>query len=106
VPDTPPDRLARCDHNEQHRTAHRFEPGLAFGAFAGQVGLGLVVASGAGECDAVDGGVELTVAAAVEPVSMGVAGADRDGGDAGGARELGCDRQALDMAFGLRFATP
>jgi hypothetical protein len=37
--------------------AHRFEPGLAFGAFAGQVGLGLAMASGAGERDAVDGGV-------------------------------------------------
>src|SRR5215213_6308796 len=44
---------------------------LAFGAFA------------------VDGRVDLAVAATVEAVAVGLAGADRDRSDAGSARELG-----------------
>jgi hypothetical protein len=47
--------------------------GLALGALAGDVGLGLGVAAGAGDRDAVDGGVDLAVAAAVEAVAVGVA---------------------------------
>ena len=43
--------------------------GLALGAFAGDVGLGLVVAAGAGDRDAMNGGVDLAVAAAVEAVA-------------------------------------
>src|SRR3954454_9798983 len=62
---------------------------LALGAFAGDVGLGLGVAAQAGDGDAVDGGVDLAVAAAVEAVAVGLAGADRDRGDARGAGELG-----------------
>ena len=38
----------------------------------------------AGDGDAVDGGVDLAVASAVEAVALGVAGADRDWGGAGG----------------------
>ena len=74
--------------------AHRFESGLAFGALAGQVVLGLGVAAGAGERDAVNGGVELSVAAAVKPMAVGLAGADGDRGDAGGAGELGLGGKA------------
>jgi hypothetical protein len=69
--------------------AHGFEAGLAFGAFAGEVVAGLGVAAGAGERDAVNGSVELAVAAAVKPMAVGLAGADRDWGDAGGAGEFG-----------------
>ena len=46
--------------------------GLALGAFAGDVGGGLGVAAGPGDGDAVDGGVELAVAAAVEAVAVGL----------------------------------
>ena len=53
--------------------AQRFFAGLAFGAFARDVVLGLGVASGAGDGDAVDGGVELAVAAAVKAMALGVA---------------------------------
>src|SRR4051812_1579553 len=45
---------------------------LALGAFAGDVGLGLGVAAQAGDGDAVDGGVDLAVAAAVEAGGGGV----------------------------------
>ena len=75
--------------------AHRFEPGLAFGAFASDVVLGLGVASGAGERDAVDGGVELAVAAAIETVAVRLARADRDRRDAGRASQLGFGGEAL-----------
>ena len=43
---------------------------FAFGAFAGDVVLGLVVAAQAGDGDAMDGGVDLAVAAAVEPCRL------------------------------------
>jgi hypothetical protein len=45
--------------------AEGFAVGLAFGAFAFEVGLGFGVAARAGDRDAVDGGVDLAVAAAV-----------------------------------------
>src|SRR3954470_16020905 len=69
--------------------ADGFFGALAFGAFAGDVVLGLGVAAQAGDGDAVDGRVDLAVAAAVEPVAVGLAGADGDRSDAGGAGELG-----------------
>src|SRR4051794_40318223 len=72
-----------------------FAVGLAFGAFAFDVGLGLGVAARAGNGDAVDGGVELSVAAAVEAMAVGLARADRDRGDAAGPRELGVAGEAL-----------
>jgi hypothetical protein len=74
--------------------AHGFEAGLAFDAFAGQVVARFGVAAGAGQGDAVDGGVELSVAAAVKSVAVGLAGADGDRGDAGGAGELGLGGKA------------
>ena len=75
--------------------ADGFAGALAFGAFAGDVVAGLGVAARAGDGDAVDGGVDLAVAAAVEPVAVGVARADRDRRDAGGAGELGLAAEAL-----------
>ena len=53
--------------------ADGFAVGLAFCAFAGDVGAGFGVAACAGDGDAVDGGVDLAVAAAVEAVAVGVA---------------------------------
>jgi hypothetical protein len=64
--------------------------GFAFGGAAGDVGLGFgVVAASAGERDAVDGGVELAVAAAVQPVSGGLAGGGFQRADAGQGGECG-----------------
>ena len=63
--------------------ADGFLGALAFGALARDVVLGLGVAAQAGDGDAVDGRVDLAVAAAIEPVAVGVAGADRDRRDAG-----------------------
>jgi hypothetical protein len=54
------------------------------------------VAAQTSDGDAVDGGVDLAVAAAVEAVAVGVAGADRDRGDAAGAGELGVAGEAPD----------
>ena len=68
---------------------------VAFGALAGDVVLGFGVAAQAGDGDAVDGRVDLAVAAAVEAVAVGLAGADGDRSDAGGARELGVRREPL-----------
>ena len=62
---------------------------LALGAFAGDVVPGLGVAAQAGDGDAMDRRVDLAVAAAVEAVAVGLAGADGDRSDAGGAGELG-----------------
>ena len=69
--------------------AHGFEAGLAFGAFAGEVVLGLGVAAGAGDGDAMDGRVDLAVAAAVEAMAVGLAGADGDRCDAARAGQVG-----------------
>jgi hypothetical protein len=75
--------------------ADGFAVGLAFGAFAGDVVLGLGVAAQPRDGDAVDRRVDLAVAAAVEPVPAGLARADRDRGDAGGPGELGVSRESL-----------
>jgi hypothetical protein len=69
--------------------ADGFFGALALGAFAGDVVAGLGVAAQAGDGDAVDRRVDLAVATAVEPVSVGLARANRDRGDAGGTRKLG-----------------
>jgi hypothetical protein len=74
--------------------AERFAVGLAFGGLASDVGLRLGVAAGAGDGDAVDRGVDLAVAAAVEAVAVGLAGADRDRRESGRACELGVGREA------------
>src|SRR5512132_2650582 len=73
--------------------ADGFFGALAFGAFAGDVVLGLGVAAQAGDGDAMDRGVDLAVAAAVEAVAVGLAGADGDRRDAGSAGELGVSRE-------------
>ena len=75
--------------------ADGFFGALAFGAFAGDVVLRFGVAAQAGDGDAVDGVVDLAVAAAVQAVAVGVAGADRDRGDAGGAGELGVGGESV-----------
>jgi hypothetical protein len=62
--------------------------GLAFGLLACEVVAGLLVAAAARDGDAVDGGVVLAVAAAVQAMANGSAGADGDRGQAGGACEL------------------
>ena len=53
--------------------ADGFAGALAFGAAPGDVVLGLGVAAGAGDGDAVQGGIDLAVAAAIEPVSLRLA---------------------------------
>ena len=63
--------------------------GLAFGLLARDVVRVSRVAAGAGDGDAVDGGVDLAVAAAVEAVAVGASGAGGDRRDAGGSGELG-----------------
>jgi hypothetical protein len=75
--------------------ADRFAVGLAFGGLARHVVAGFGVAAGAGDRDAVNGGVDLAVAAAVEAVPVGAPGADWYRGQAGGASELGVGGEAL-----------
>ena len=75
--------------------ADRFAGGLAFAAAAGDVVAGRRVAAGAGDDHAVKRGVDLAVAALVEPLALRVAGAGGDRRDAGGAGELGRGGEAL-----------
>jgi hypothetical protein len=65
--------------------AQRFASALAFGLFAGEVGGGLGVDAGLGDCDAVQGAVDLAVAAAVQAVPVGASGGCGDR-RCGGAR--------------------
>ena len=58
---------------EPFEAADRFAAALAFAAFALEVVAGWGVVAGLGDRDPVEGGVELAVAAAVEPVSLGAA---------------------------------
>ena len=53
--------------------ADGFAATLAFAAFAFEVGACRCVVAGLCDRDAVEGGVELSVAAAVEPVTLGAA---------------------------------
>src|SRR3954453_4002656 len=62
---------------------------LALGAFACDAVLGRGVAAQARDGDAMDGGVDLAVAATVQAVAVGLARADRDRSDTGGPREFG-----------------
>jgi hypothetical protein len=66
-----------------------FGGALAFGAFAGDVGLGPGVAAQSCDGDAVDRGVDLAVAATVQAVAVGVAELTGNRGDPAGARQLG-----------------
>jgi hypothetical protein len=56
-----------------------FASGLAGGAFAGEVFDGALVVAGLGDGDGVDGSVDASVAAAVEPVSFVPAGGGVEG---------------------------
>ena len=79
--------------------ADRFAGGLALGASAGDVVAGGLVAAGAGDDHAVQGSVDLAVAALIEPLALRVARARGDRRDAGGASELGRGREALSAAM-------
>ena len=68
---------------------------LAFGVFALEVGACGGVGAGAGEGDDVDRAVELAVAAAVQSVSAGVAGAGGDWCRSGVPGERGFSAEAL-----------
>jgi hypothetical protein len=68
---------------------------LAVAAAAFDVVAGGLVAAGAGDDHAVQRGVDLAVAAAVEALAAGVARAGGDRRDAGGAGELGGGGEAL-----------
>ena len=56
-----------------------FGGGLAFGAFACEVGAGVRVPAGLDHGDGEEGTVELAVAAAGQPVAVGVAAGGWDG---------------------------
>ena len=75
--------------------ADGFKPGFGLSGFAVQVGAGGGVAGGAGDGDDVDGAVELAVAAAVQPVAVGVAGAGGDRGGAGVTGKAGVAAESL-----------
>ena len=68
---------------------------FAFGPLARDVVLRLGMAAQAGDGDAVDGRVDLAVAAAVESVAVRLARDEQDRRDAGGARELGVGCEPL-----------
>ena len=75
--------------------ADRFLFGLALGVSAVEVAACGGVSAGFGERDDVEGAVELAVAAAVQSVAFGVAGAGGDRGGAGVAGEARVGREAL-----------
>src|SRR4029450_3369706 len=75
--------------------ADRLAGALAFAASSGEVVARLGVAAGAGDDDAMKRGVDLAVAALVEPLALRVARAGGGRWEARGARELGRCREAL-----------
>src|SRR3954471_16640259 len=75
--------------------ADGFGGALAFGAFAVEVGARLGVAARPRDGDAVDGGVDLAVAAAVESVAVGLARTHGDWCDAARAGEFGVGCEAM-----------
>jgi hypothetical protein len=78
--------------------ADRFAPAFAFGLFAFEVGACGCMDASLGYGDAVQGAVELAVAAAVEAVALVIAGAGVERGDASVAGELGVGSEAVDRA--------
>src|SRR4051794_19213556 len=76
--------------------AKRFGRALAFGALSREVVAAFGVAARSRDRDAVNRGVDLAVAAAVQAVAVGLARADRDRGQAAGAREFGVAGESLD----------
>src|SRR3954447_10231763 len=87
--------VARRGGRGSAEAADGFAGRLAFGAAAGDVVLGRGVAARPGDDHAVKGGVDLTVAALVKALSLGVAGAGGDRRDPGCAGELGRGGEAL-----------
>jgi hypothetical protein len=75
--------------------ADRFAVGLAFGELLLEVGTGGWMHADLRDRDAVQGGVELAVPAAVEAMTGAVARAGRDRGGAGDLRELRREREPL-----------
>src|SRR5215212_6575218 len=73
---------------EPFEAADGFAAALAGGLLAFEVGAGLGVVARLGDRDAVERGVELAVAAAVESVTLDAARACFERGDAGVACEL------------------
>jgi hypothetical protein len=69
--------------------AQRFPSALAFGLFACEVGGGVGVQAPFGDGEAMQGAVELAVAAAVKPMADGVSGGCGDRCRAGEPREFG-----------------
>ena len=65
------------------QAAQRLALGLALGAFAGEEGARRLMGAHLRDRDAVQGGVQLAVAATVQAVAIGAAARDRHGGDAG-----------------------
>ena len=78
--------------------ADGFPSAFAFVLFAFEVGAGGWVDAALGDGDAVEGAVELAVAAAVESVALVFAGAGVEWCDAGVAGELGVRAEAVDGA--------
>ena len=79
--------------------ADRFAGGLAFGAATGDVVARLRVAAGAGDDRPVQCGVDLAVAALVEPLAAGVARAGGDRRNArGGLSDVLCEVGVTDAA--------
>jgi len=78
--------------------ADGFAACFAFVLFAFEVGACRWVDAALGDGDAVEGAVELAVAAAVEAVALVFAGAGVEGCDAGVACELGVGWEAVDRA--------
>src|SRR5688500_3060462 len=75
--------------------ADRFAGALALAEASGDVVAGGLVAAGAGDDHAMQGRVDLAVAALVESLALGVARAGGDRGDAGGAGKLRRRGEAL-----------
>ena len=73
---------------ESFEAAEGFAAALALGLLALEVGAGGWVDAALGDGDAVEGAVELAVAAAVEAVALVFAGAGVEGCDAGVAGEV------------------
>jgi hypothetical protein len=78
--------------------ADRFAAALAFVLFAFEVGAGWGVDATLRDGDAVERGVELAVAAAVESVALVFAGAGVERCDAGVSGELRVGAEAVDRA--------
>jgi hypothetical protein len=94
-------RCGRCGQIRRFEAAQRFASGLAFGLFALVVGASGGVAGRLGQGDEVDDPTALSVAAAVQSMAVGAAGADGHGCGAVGHREI-ARAEAGDVAGSRR----